>query len=80
MCHVLGRTMTGRLRVGGRWVVWDMGNMLDFGQYRRRVDEGLDYRGRRRDTPHDVTALLALARDIELEERIILDRTDNVPY
>lgn len=50
-----------------------------FGGYKRRLD-AYEYRARRHDVPHDVAALLALARDIELEERIILDRTDNVSY
>jgi hypothetical protein len=50
-----------------------------FEQYRRRVD-ALEYRGKRRDMPRDVSRLLELAQAIELEERIILDRTDNVSY
>lgn len=50
---------------------------LTFEQYVRRVD-GLEYRRKRRDVPRDAGALLALVRDLELEERIILDRTDNV--
>lgn len=52
---------------------------FDFDQYRRRVD-GFEFRARRRDMPRDVALLLELARDIELEERIILDLTDNVMY
>lgn len=55
-----------------------MGN-YSFEQYRRRVD-ALEYRGKRRDMPRDVSRLLELAQAIELEERIILDRTDNVSY
>ena len=55
-----------------------MVSRLSFDQYRRRVD-GLEYRRRREDVPRDAGALLALVRDIELEERIIIDRTDNVP-
>ncbi len=50
-----------------------------FGGYKRRLD-AVDYRGKRHDVPHDVASLLALVKDIELEERIILDRTDNVSY
>lgn len=48
-----------------------------FGGYKRRL-EAYDYRAKRNDVPHDAAALLALVRDIELEDRIILDRTDNV--
>lgn len=48
----------------------------DFRGYVRRLD-GWEYRAKRLDIPKDSAALLALARDIELEERIILDRTDN---
>lgn len=47
-----------------------------FEGYRRRLD-GFEYRAKRRDVPKDVAVLLELARDIELEDRIILDRTDN---
>ncbi len=50
-----------------------------FGGYKRRLD-AVEYRGKRHDVPRDVTDLLALVRDIELEDRIILDRTDNVSY
>lgn len=52
--------------------MWDR----SFKGYCRRVD-GWDYRAKRRDVPHDAATLLELARDIELEERIILDRTDS---
>ena len=55
--------------------MWDR----SFEGYRRRVD-AWEYRAKRRDLPADAARLLALARDIELEERIILDRTDNVAY
>lgn len=55
--------------------MWDR----SFHGYRRRVD-AWEYRSKRRDIPHDAARLLELALDIELEERIILDRTDNVPY
>lgn len=55
--------------------MWDR----SFEGYRRRVD-GWEYRGKRRDMPHDAARLLELVRDIELEDRIILDRTDNAPY
>lgn len=48
----------------------------DFRGYVRRLD-GWEYRAKRLDMPRDSAALLELARDIELEERIILDRTDN---
>lgn len=50
-----------------------------FAGYRRRLDV-VEYQGKRHDVPHDAARLLALVRDIELEDRIILDRTDNVPY
>ena len=50
-----------------------------FGGYRRRL-EATEYVGKRRDVPHDAARLLELALAIELEERIILDRTDNVSY
>lgn len=50
-----------------------------FGGYKRRLD-AYEYQAKRRDVPHDVASLLELARDIELEERIILDRMDNVSY
>lgn len=50
-----------------------------FGGYKRRLD-AVDYHGKRHDVPHDVARLLELAQAIELEERIILDRTDNVSY
>lgn len=53
--------------------MWDR----SFDGYRRRVD-AWEYRGKRRDMPHDAARLLELVRDIELEDRIILDRTDNV--
>ena len=59
----------------GRWVV----GRIDFEGYRRRLD-GFEYRGKRHDVPRDVARLLELARAIELEERIILDRSDNVMY
>lgn len=55
--------------------MWDR----SFDGYRRRVD-AWEYRAKRRDIPRDAAHLLELARDIELEERIILDRTDNVAY
>lgn len=55
--------------------MWDR----SFDGYRRRVD-ALEYRRKHRDVPHDAARLLELARDIELEERIILDRTDNASY
>jgi hypothetical protein len=50
-----------------------------FGGYKRRLD-ATEYRGKRHDVPRDVARLLELVRDIELEDRIILDRTDNVSY
>lgn len=55
--------------------MWDR----SFEGYRRRVD-AWEYRSKRRDIPRDAERLLELARDIELEDRIILDRTDNVTY
>lgn len=45
---------------------------IDFEGYRRRVD-AFDYRAKRRDVPHDMAELLALSRDIELEDIIIVD-------
>lgn len=51
----------------------------DFQGYKRRLD-AWEYRAKRRDMPRDVGTLLELARDIELEERIILDRSDNASY
>jgi len=53
-----------------------MQGRIDFRGYVRRV-EGTEYRGKRQDLPRDSAALLELAQAIELEERIILDRTDN---
>lgn len=50
-----------------------------FGGYKRRLD-AVDYHGKRHDVPHDVERLLELVRDIELEDRIILDRTDSAAY
>lgn len=50
-----------------------------FSGYKRRLD-AYDYRAKQRDVPRDAASLLALVRDIELEDRIILDRTDNVTY
>ncbi len=54
--------------------MWDR----SFEGYRRRVD-AWEYRSKRRDVPRDAARLLELVRDIELEDRIILDRTDNAP-
>lgn len=65
--------MNGRRE--GRPTVWDR----SFDGYRRRVD-AWEYRSKRRDMPRDADRLLELARDIELEERIILDRKDSVSY
>ncbi len=39
-----------------------------------RTQADFDYRAKLRDIPRDMASLLALARDIELEDRIILDR------
>ncbi len=72
-CHI--RSVWVTLGDGWWWVL----ARFDFDQYRRRVD-GFEYRAKRRDVPRDVALLLELARDIELEERIILDLTDNVMY
>lgn len=47
-----------------------------FEGYRRRID-AVEYRAKRRDVPRDVATLLELAGVIELEDKIILDRTDN---
>jgi hypothetical protein len=49
-----------------------MGNGIDFDGYRRRID-AFDYRARRHDLPHDVVELLALSRDIELSDKIVVD-------
>lgn len=51
--------------------MWDP----SFAGYQRRLDV-FDYRGKHRDLPRDIGNLLALARDIELEDKIILDRSD----
>lgn len=59
--------------------VWWVVSRYSFDEYRRRVD-ALEYRRKREDVPRDAASLLELARAIELEERIILDRTDNVSY
>lgn len=48
---------------------------IDFGGYQRRLDVW-DYRGRRRDVPHDVAELLELAREIEATDRFMVDVTD----
>jgi hypothetical protein len=45
---------------------------VEFEAYMRRVD-GFDYRAKRRDMPQDIAELLELAREIELEDRIIVD-------
>ena len=55
--------------------MWDR----SFDGYRRRVD-AWEYRSKQRDLPRDAARLLELAQAIELEERIILDRTDSVAY
>lgn len=55
-----------------------LGN-FDFEGYKRRVD-GWEYRAKRRDVPRDVARLLELARAIELEDRISLDKMENVSY
>ena len=55
--------------------MWDR----SFDGYRRRVD-AWEYRSKLRDLPRDAARLLELAQAIELEERIILDRTDSVAY
>lgn len=46
---------------------------VDFGGYARRVD-AMDYRAKRHDVPHDVVELLELTREIELSDKIIVDR------
>lgn len=52
--------------------MWDR----SFNGYKRRLDV-FDFHGKHRDLPRDIERLLALARDIELEDKIILDRSDN---
>ncbi len=47
--------------------------LLSFAGYRRHVDDAGDGRLKRRDVPHDVTELLALVRDLEFEDKIIVD-------
>ncbi len=36
-----------------------------------------DYQPRRHDLPHDFAELLELSREIELTDKIMLDRSDN---
>lgn len=48
----------------------------DFGWYRRRVNGWEDSRLKHRGLPHDSAELLALALELELIDRIIVDRTD----
>ncbi len=70
MCHVTEQSEDGLLREG------DALAKVDFRGYCRRLD-GFEYRAKRLDVPRDSARLLELAQVIELEERIILDRTDN---
>lgn len=51
--------------------------VVDLGGYRQQVDGEREYRFRHRDTPKDARELMALARDIEWEDKIILDRSHN---
>ncbi len=46
---------------------------LSLGGYRRHVDDAGVGKLKRRDMPHDVTELLALVRDLEFEDKIIVD-------
>ncbi len=47
--------------------------LLSLAGYRRHVDDAGDGRLKRRDVPHDVAELMELARDIEFEDKIIVD-------
>jgi hypothetical protein len=69
MCCVLEQS-AGRLLQDGRTV-----QRPTFDGYSRRLDV-FDYRAKRKDVPHDVDRLLELARDIELEDKIIIDSED----
>lgn len=46
-----------------------------YAAYRRWLDDAGDYRAKRRDTPRDMAQLQRLASDIDLEDKIIVDRT-----
>lgn len=46
---------------------------VDWAGYRRRLD-AFEYQPKRRDVPHDVGELLELVREIELSDKIIVDR------
>lgn len=46
---------------------------VDFAGYCRRVAD-FEYRAKRHDVPHDVVQLLGLASDLDLEDKITVDR------
>lgn len=46
---------------------------VDWAGYRRRLD-AFEYRAKRQDVPRDVGELLELVREIELSDKIIVDR------
>lgn len=66
----IGRPTTGKVVTMG---------LLTFGGYKRRLD-ALEYRAKRHDVPQDAARLLELVRELELDDRIILDRMDSVSY
>ena len=49
--------------------------LIDWRGYRRRLD-CFEYRPRQRDLPRDVVELMELAREIELTDKIIVDREE----
>jgi hypothetical protein len=50
-----------------------VGGLLQFDGYCRRLD-AFEYRAKRHDVPHDVVQLLGLASDLDLEDKITVDR------